>query len=272
MEDKRIVKVINEWNDISDSDWYMSYRTNEVIREILTNPVSVFHNKTWEVIKNAIPNLKDINICVPSSGDNRAVLALAAMGANVTSGDICEKQLEHAKKIAEKNNLNIKFIAQDTMKLDEIESNQFDFVYTSEGVHVWINDLNSMYKNIYRILKKDGVYINYEIHPFTRPFAYEDGRPKDKNIVIQKPYEMTGPFDDGVEFHWRLQDILNAVSNSGLSIKRLEEMHDEKDKGHFWFYKKERVNMTREEIDEYYDWTKNPLAALPQWFTVCAKK
>ena len=158
------------------------------------------------------------------------------------------------------------------MKLSEIKTEEYDFVYTSEGVHVWINDLVSMYENIYRVLKKVGVYINYEIHPFTRPFAYDDGKPKGKDIIIQKPYEMTGPFDEGITFHWRLQDIINAISNSGLSVKRLEEMHDEKDKGHFWFYEKERSTMSQSEIDEYYDWKSNPLAALPQWFTVYAIK
>jgi len=55
-------------------------------------------------------------------------------------------------------------------------------------------------------------------------------------------------------------------------ISHLEEMHDEKDKGHFWFFKDKRNKMTAEEIDEYYDWHVNPLAALPQGFSICAVK
>lgn len=270
--DERMERVINEWNQDSDSEWYMSYRTDEVIQNIINNPVSVFHNTTWKIIKKAFPTLKNKKICVPSSGDNRAVFAFAVLGAKVTSCDICEKQLKYAQEIANKNDLDINFIVQDTMKISDIKSNEYDFVYTSEGVHVWINDLNSMYCNIARVLKVGGVYINYEIHPFTRPFAYEDGRPKDKNIIIQKPYNMTGPFDEGVTYHWRMQDIFNAVSSAGLTVKHLEEMQDEKDKGHFWFYEKERANMTQNEIDEYFDWHKNPLSALPQWFTLYAIK
>lgn len=229
-------------------------------------------NTTWSMIHKAFPTLENKKVCVPSSGDNRAVFAFAALGADVTSCDICEQQLIYAKKIAQKNSLKIEFIVQDTMKLSDIKSEEYDLVYTSEGVHVWINDLDSMYHNIFRILKKGGVYMNYEIHPFTRPFAYDDGKPEDKTITIQKPYEMTGPFDDGVCFHWRLQDIMNAVSETGFVIKRIEEMHDEEDKGHFWFYEKERVEMTQEQISSYYDYTKNPLAALPQWFSLYAIK
>lgn len=68
------------------------------------------------------------------------------------------------------------------------------------------------------------------------------------------------------------RNVLNAICDAGLSIRRLEEMHDERDKGHFWFYEEERKKMCQEEIDAYYDFEKNPLSALPQWFTVCCVK
>ena len=265
-------KVLDEWNKISNSDWYMSYRTDEVIHNILKDPSSAFHRTTWELIQKSFPSLNGKKICVPSSGDNRAVFAFASLGAHVTSCDICEQQLKYANEIAKKNLLEIDFVVQDTMKLQDIESNEYDLVYTSEGVHVWIDDLNSMYQNIYRILKMGGVYINYEIHPFTRPFAYDDGKPDGRTIKIQKTYDITGPFDDGTTYHWRMQDLLNAVTEQGLSIKRMEEMHDEEDKGHFWFYEYERVKMTQDEIQAFYDYKKNPLAALPQWFSLYAVK
>lgn len=269
---ERLKKVIDEWNQISDSEWYMSYRTDKVIDDILEKPEKAFHKKTWEIINQNLPNLKGKNVLVPSSGDNRAVFAFAALGSNVTSCDICEKQLIHARKIAEKKHLSIQFQVEDTMKLDEIPSDNYDLVYTSEGVLVWINDLSGMFHQIFRVLKKDGFYINFEIHPFTRPFAYDDGRPEGREIVIRKDYNSIGPFDDGLEYHWRLQDILNSMLTSGIILKHLEEMHDEKEKGHFWFYETEREKMSDEEIESYYDINKNPLAALPQWFTICAQK
>ncbi len=60
---------------------------------------------------------------------------------------------------------------------------------------------------------------------------------------------------------------MNAAAGSGLVPRRLEEMHDDPVTGHFWFYETQRVGMTQEEIDAYYDWTRNSLAALPQCFT-----
>ena len=267
-----IDKVIEEWNEIVDSEWYVSYRTEAVIRKIVNEPETVFYKQTWDVIKTAFYDLKGKKVCVPSSGNNHAAFAFAVMGAKVTSCDISEKQIKHAEIIAKKYNLDIEFMVQDTMKLTDIKDNEYDLVYTSEGVHVWINDLSAMYKNIARILKKDGVYINFEIHPFTRPFAYEDGKPETMKVIIQKPYDMTGPFDEGVNYHWRMQDILNAVASAGLRLKHLDEMYDDRHNGHFWFYEDVRAKLTKEEVDNYYDWKVNPYAALQQWFSLYARK
>ena len=269
---ERLKKVVDEWNQISESEWYMSYRCDEVIDEIISNPKSIFHEKTWEIIQQIFPSLKGKKVLVPSSGDNRAVFAFASLGSYVTSCDICEKQLIYAKEIAKKKKLSIKFQVDDTMKLNSIPSDEYDLVYTSEGVFVWIDDLNGMFHNIFRVLKKGGYYINFEIHPFTRPFAYDDGRPEGREIIIRKDYDAIGPYSDGTEFNWRLQDILNAICNAEIILTRLEEMHDEKEKGHFWFYEAERKKMSKSEIDSYYDITKNPLSALPQWFSVCGLK
>ncbi len=268
----RLNKVIDEWNNIADSEWYMSYRKDEVIQKIMKYPESVFYKVTWNSITTAFTDLKGKKICIPSSGNNHAAFAFAALGAKVTSCDISEKQLKYAEMIAKENHLDIEFLVQDTMQLSDIKSNEYDMVYTSEGVHVWINDLHFMYQNIARILKKGGIYINFEIHPFTRPFAYEDGKPETMKVTVQKPYDMIGPFDDGVTFHWRMQDILNAVAAAGLRFEHLDEIYDDGNIGHFWFYEEARAKMTLDEINDYYDWKVNPYAALPQWFTLYATK
>ena len=53
-----------------------------------------------------------------------------------------------AAAIAEKLNLQIQFVCENTMELAGIQDNQFDLVYTSNGTHTWIPDINSMYRNI----------------------------------------------------------------------------------------------------------------------------
>jgi len=68
------------------------------------------------------------------SNDNHAVFAFH-LGAKVTSCDISEKQIENAFDIANKHGWDIEFICDDTTKLTKVNSNEYDFVYTSNGVH-----------------------------------------------------------------------------------------------------------------------------------------
>jgi len=156
------------------------------------------------------------------------------------------------------------------MKLSGVADDMYDFVYTSNGVHVWIDDLPDMYRNIHRIMKSNGVYIMYEIHPFQRPF--------DDDAKIIKPYDMTGPFENDIEitFGWRVMDIINAILDSGLALKHIEEMFAEKDYNWPFFIsledKLKGVATTREEVDSMYDWRNNPMAALPNWLCIAAKK
>jgi len=56
------------------------------------------------------------------------------------------------------------------MTLEGIADSEYDLVYTSNGVHVWINDLKVMYQSFYRVLREAGYYIYFETHPFIRPF------------------------------------------------------------------------------------------------------
>ena len=261
-------KIAQKWDEISDSEWYKGYRTKSSIDKIVEDPSSVFHSVTWNMLTKTLGDFNGKKVCVPSSGDNHAVFAFSVLGADVTSCDISKRQIENAEAIANKLSLNIEFICDNTMVLGKLFDNTYDLVYTSNGVHVWINDLKSMYKNIYRILKKGGNYLMYDIHPFGRPFCYGDVS-GNKSITIQKPYDKTGPHGDN--YHWRVCDIANAIISSGLSIVQLEERFAEY--GTYWFESSGgREQLSKEELDGLYNWEINPLAALPQWISISAMK
>ncbi|MDR0267787.1 class I SAM-dependent methyltransferase [Paenibacillus sp.] len=255
-----IKKAWNEWSDTR----FVKYRSDERIAKLIENPESAFHHMTYAMLQEIIPNYQGKRICVPSSGDNHAVFSFCLMGAKVTSVDISERQLENGALIAQKHGWDIEFICDDTMELSNIQSGEYDLVYTSNGVHVWINDLYSMYRNISRILKPGGSYLMYDVHPFTRPF--ED---RTDQITVVKPYDSIGPFGEIPRYTWRMQDLINAMISSGLNINRLEEMYAEYNT--YWFeVSGEREKMTKEEIDKLYQWEHNPLAATPQWLSVYA--
>lgn len=254
-------QVKDSWNKTADSEWYKSLRTDKKIEELVNEPASAFHPAVYALIRKYIPDLDNKKVLLPSSGDNHAAFAFALLGAEVTSADISEKQLENAALIAEKLDLNINFICDDTMELSHIESNTYDLVYTSNGTHSWIPDLDTMYHNISRVLKSCGYSIMYDIHPFTRPFTGEPW----KESKICKAYKDTMP-----SCHWRVQDLINATISAGLSVREMAEL--EAVDASFWYTYDELIKQSSERIQNINDWRCNPLAALPAWIAVISQK
>ena len=249
------------WNETSDSEWYRSLRTEERISRLQEKPESAFHPAVYELIRKYLPGLKGRRVLLPSSGDNHAVFAFAMMGAHVTSADISERQLENASSIAERLHLEIEFICDDTMKLSHIRDQAYDMVYTSNGTLSWISDIDSMNRNIYRVLKTGGYSVIYDMHPFNRPFSGEAW----KAPHIVKSYQDVFP-----DLHWRLQDIMNSQISAGLSICELAELPAADDS--FWFTYGELQEKNPEELEGINNWKKNPLAALPAWLALVSKK
>lgn len=257
-------KVIDDWNNSSD-EYFSNTNFDTLFSALEKDPYKGFPHAMAAMINEYYPDLKGKNVCVPSCGDNTAVFSFCALGANVTATDISYKQIENARKIAEKRNLNIKYYVCDSMKLNELSDNMYDMVYTSNGVHVWINNLNAMYENIYRILKKDGKYMLFDTHPFVRPF---DQKVYKGIFEVVKPYEDVGPFGEVPTFGWRIQDYVNALIKSGFVISRMEEFHSVIDDIPDCSYLFEETDIKHDN----FNWHNNPWAALPQCLGLCSHK
>ena len=257
-------EIEQTWDSYSDEHFgKLDYA--EIFKEIGKDPYRGFPKAVAELLAEYFPDLRGKKVCVPSCGDCVAAFAFCEMGAEVFAADISCGQIENARKRAEGKNYNIKFLHSDSMSLNELNNDFFDLVYTSNGVHVWIRDLTAMYKNFSRILKKGGIYIMFDMHPWSRPF--DKGSLEEGKFVIRKPYEETGPFLDDVTYDWRIQDYVNALVSSGFSILRMEEFHSipEDLPNH---------NYLSDNYDEpdKYDWHKNPCAALPQCLGFVCRK
>jgi SAM-dependent methyltransferase len=247
------------WNNGSDKYFHRIYKDNDSIYHLIDDPMWAFPVPIRNLLISAFPDIHGLRVLVPSSGDNGAVFAFHLLGASVTSSDISERQLQNAKLIADAQGWNIEFICADSMKLDGIKDGEYDLVYTSNGVHTWINDLPSMYWNFNRVLKPDGRYIMFDTHPFNRPFD-DSG----DEIKIMKDYNNT----EGC--HWRVMDLYNALTGEGFTIEHMEEFHAEVGGHDLWWYK---TNVEAEaDGNRKFDFAKNAWAALPQWIGFSAVK
>jgi Methylase involved in ubiquinone/menaquinone biosynthesis len=257
-------KIKSLWNSRSD-EYYRAGTAAETAcyDRIAADPSWAFPPEVFAMLTASFPSFADLRVLVPSSGDNCAAFGFHLLGAKVTSADISERQLYNAKRIADSRGWDVDFICADSMKLDGIKSGEYDLVYTSNGVHVWIDDLAGMYGNFRRVLKPHGKYIMFETHPFIRPF--DDSAAE---IKVIKTYGDTQPHGEDVTYSWRIGDIVNAVIGAGFALNQMEEFHARPDSCDLWFYK--TIEEANADGNGMYDWNQNPWAALPQWLALSA--
>ena len=254
-------EVKGYWNEISDSEWYKSLRTEERLAALRKDPKTAFYPEVLAMMKKYIGDFRGKKILLPSSGDNHAAFAFALMGAKVTSADISERQLENAAAVSDSWGLDIEYICDNTMYLSKIGDGEYDLVYTSNGTLSWISDIDGMYGNICRVLKKGGYSAMYDIHPFTRPFSMEAW----KEPGIRKSYSDVFP-----DLHWRVQDIINAGAKAGFRILEMAELPSAD--ASFWYTFEELKIKTAEDTAGINDWKRNPMAAIPAWIAMIAQK
>ena len=259
--EERELEVKRYWNEVSDSEWYRSLRTEERLDRLQKDPKAAFYPGVLELMAKHVGDFRGKKILLPSSGDNHAAFAFALMGAQVTSADISERQLENAGQISERWNLDIEYICDDTTRLSKFGDGTFDLVYTSNGTLSWITDLAEMYRNIERVLKKGGYSAMYDVHPFTRPFTMEAWKAPE----IRKSYDDVFP-----DLHWRVQDIVNASARAGLRILEMAEIPSAD--ASFWYTFDELKTKTATETANINDWKHNPMAAIPAWIAMISQK
>jgi 2-polyprenyl-3-methyl-5-hydroxy-6-metoxy-1,4-benzoquinol methylase len=94
--------------------------------------------------------------------DSEGTLSWSVAGAEATGVDISEEQIEPARQKAEAAGLSTQFVTADVYALPaELQRGDFDIVYTSTGVMVWLPDLAQWATTIAAALRPGGTFILY---------------------------------------------------------------------------------------------------------------
>lgn len=172
-------------------------------------------------------------------------LSLLNLGAKQVIGiDISDKMINLAQIKTNQLKMNAKWITSDILKISEDLNQTADLVYTGQGAINWIMDIQAWAKTVYRLLKPGGKFLLYEGHPVTYFF---DTTTKVLTLDSQfegyfanKVYENQGwtpeyvgdlgkqKSEHSVKFEraWPISDVINALLESGLTLKKFEEFPD----------------------------------------------
>ena len=167
-------------------------------------------------------------------------LRWALLGATVTGIDFSAKAIVYAQQLATEMHISATYVQADLYDLPQVlhdQHEQFDVVFTSDGVLGWLPDLERWGEIVGMFLKPGGVFFLYEAHPtlmifddaqpaelrvkypyFHQPeplvFAPHVGTYADPNAVVTQP-----------EYAWQhsLADIVNPLLRARLRLDYLRE-------------------------------------------------
>lgn len=168
--------------------------------------------------------------------DGQDSLSIAKhIGATVTGVDISETAIAAATRIAEEAQIPATFVRADIFDWFEGTDQQFDYVYTGYGALCWIASLIPWAAGVAKVLKPGGQLVVMEFHPlggifeidWSLTYDYMGGKP----IVSEGVGDYVGDDYEGhfknphpaYEFAWGIGNILSAVLDSGLLVKRFHE-------------------------------------------------
>jgi ubiquinone/menaquinone biosynthesis C-methylase UbiE len=126
------------------------------------------------------------------------------------------------------------FIKADVRKQLPLSSNSFDIVYCT-FVFNETNNLNSILKEISRILKKNGRFYLMTTHPFfsMNYYLYEKftGKKNDKILNVKDyfknfkgEYNLTMAKRTTPFYHHRFEELINVIIKNRLSVKYVKEL------------------------------------------------
>ena len=112
-----------------------------------------------EIIAN-LPDKQHLKILDVGCGPGFFSVILASLGHEVVGIDLTESMIEKAGEIADMLDYNIDFKVMNAQELN-FDDEEFDVVI-SRNLTWTLPDIEKAYKEWYRVLKKDGVLLNFD--------------------------------------------------------------------------------------------------------------
>jgi len=175
--------------------------------------------------------VKNKKILEIGCGGGQCSIAFAKQGAICTGLDLSIEQLNYAKELAKKEKVKVNFILKDIQTLKGIKSNSYDIVFSAFALQ-YIPDLKKCFKEVNRVLKKNGLFVFSLDHPF---FATIDAQTLKiiYNYNNSKIFKETNIDSDGsktkfVAYPHKISDIYNNLTTSNFLVEKIIEPFDEK--------------------------------------------
>ena len=153
-------------------------------------------------------------------------ITLAKKGGICTGVDVSLEQLKYAKNVIKENNVKIELIEGDIENLTMIDDAVFDIAISTFALD-WMQDLNAAFKEAYRILKPNGIFVFSLQHPIYNLLGAEHTNLKELKITVSYfEKEVTFVESTGIDLRVhasKISDIINGLIKIGFKIEVILE-------------------------------------------------
>ncbi|WP_266079260.1 class I SAM-dependent DNA methyltransferase [Haladaptatus caseinilyticus] len=164
-----------------------------------------------------LPDVSGMNVLDAGCGPGITTEHLLNEGAEVTGIDASKAMLSHSRERVP----NADFLRCDFGKELPFESERFDLVYSSLAFD-YVEDWKSLFSELARVLRADGVLVFSSGHPIADYFYFDPENYFETEVVSA----VWAGFGDPVEvptYRRPLAAILNPLLESGFRLDRIEE-------------------------------------------------
>ncbi len=200
--------------------------SHEMYKAAKSGNWEVFLTPTKAVPHEWLGDLKGKKLFGLASGGAQQIPVFAALGADCTVLDYSSKQCESERIFAEKEGYDVTILQEDMTKPLPFEDETFDIIFAPVS-NVYIEHVEPVFKECYRILKKGGVMVGgYDIGI---NFIFDDN---EERIMYSLPfnplkdaklYEDSVKNDWGIQFSHTLEEQLGGQLRAGFRITDLFE-------------------------------------------------
>lgn len=207
---------------------------------LLSEELPFFNEDTKQRLRSI--DFKGKTVAQFCCNNGRELLSLMQLGAKEGFGfDIAENILSQGIETAKKASINhVTFVLGDLLDIDEKYNERFDFIFFTIGAITWFKNLSELFSIVSRCLKKDGILLINDSHPFLNMMALDGEKEFDpKNInKISHPYFEHQPWigNTGISyisgsyesktltsFAHTISDIISALLENNILIHFFKE-------------------------------------------------
>ena len=179
-----------------------------------------------------IGDVKGLDVLEVGCGGGQNSIVLAKWGAKSVIGlDHSERQLEHAKRLADSVDVDVDFIKSDMQEMSTLGDSSFDLIVSMHAMN-YASDIQRVFNECARLLRQGGRFVTCMNHPIWLVFG-EAMELNDLSKMVNyfrnerevwdwadhsgesiATFESTG---------WRLSQIINGLISAGFKIESIAE-------------------------------------------------